>query len=332
MPAPVDLTQPQSIHSSDPGALQQVIEELSGDMLDDLAGPLLSSGLDLWRGLAVFLVAWTGLRMALGGWRGSEVVRLLVAISVPRMMLHYYDTPLPGTTMNLPAVLVGGGNWIAAQVSGDSWSSTWEWLASFWTRAWEEAKEPFSQGGVTALLLGLPGFGGDLLAAVLAAVCAIFMALVALLLVLVCYAQVLWAQFALGIAAVLGPVFIPFLLFDPLAFLFWGWLRTMITYSLYAAVAACVLRVFLGAAQVATNQIWLHVRPDLGSLGEALLWILSYIVLALAGVLAALKVPELSSSLVSGSAGGGGMLGALVSVASAGQVALKGGNVLRGGR
>ena len=60
----------------------------------------------------------------------------------------------------------------------------------------------------------------------------------------VVYAQVIWAQIALAILIILGPIFIPFLVFDPLSFLFWGWFRAMITYSLYAVIAGAVLRVF----------------------------------------------------------------------------------------
>ena len=36
----------------------------------------------------------------------------------------------------------------------------------------------------------------------------------------VTYAQVIWAQIALAILIILGPIFIPFLVFEPLAFLF----------------------------------------------------------------------------------------------------------------
>ena len=59
---------------------------------------------------------------------------------------------------------------------------------------------------------------------------------------------------ALAILIILGPVFIPFLVFEPLSFLFWGWFRAMITYSLYAVIAGAVLRIFsaVGIAYVTT--------------------------------------------------------------------------------
>ncbi|MCY4400844.1 MAG: type IV secretion system protein, partial [Gemmatimonadetes bacterium] len=60
------------------------------------------------------------------------------------------------------------------------------------------------------------------------------------------YAQVIWAQVAIAIAILLGPVFIAFLLFEPLSFLFWGWFRTLMVYTLYGVVAGAILRVFMG--------------------------------------------------------------------------------------
>ncbi len=60
------------------------------------------------------------------------------------------------------------------------------------------------------------------------------------------YAQVVWVQVAIAIVILLGPVFIPWLLFEPLAFLFWGWFRTLTVYTLHGVVAGAVLRVFMG--------------------------------------------------------------------------------------
>ena len=80
---------------------------------------------------------------------------------------------------------------------------------------------------------------------------AIIMLLVVLCLVLlfaVTYAQVIWAQIAIYILIFIGPIFIPWMVFEPLAFMFWGWFKAMITYSLYGLVAGVVMRVFMGVA------------------------------------------------------------------------------------
>ena len=329
----VDLTQAQQIHSNDPGAIKAMLDALTGDLLDDMAGPLLAAGENIWDGLAAVIIVWTGVRIALsgGGFAGWDIVRLITALMVPRTILFYYDTPLPTGGMTLPEAIIGMGAWVADLVAQDTFSSTWEWLGDFITRAWSETVASSGQFGLT-WIFGAFASGGNVIAGVALLVLTVFMAVVSLLLVIIGYAQVIWAQFAIAIAVVLGPIFVPFLLFEPLAFLFWGWLRTLLTYSLYSAVAACVMRVFFGAVQAASDGIWNNLTPDWTALGAALMWVVSYLVLAVAGILAAFKIPDLASSLVSGSSSGGGMLGALASVAVGGKAAVASGRAALGGR
>ena len=130
-----------------------------------------------------------------------------------------------------------------------------------------------------------------------------------MLLAAVTYAQVIWAQIALAMLIILGPIFIPFLVFDPLSFLFWGWFRAMIIYSLYAVMAGAVLRVFsaVGIAYVTTLG---NANLNIESLTEVGLWMLAVVPLFIAGLLASLKCGELASMLVtSGSAAGSGLMG-----------------------
>ena len=100
-----------------------------------------------------------------------------------------------------------------------------------------------------------------------------FVVLMLLLLAAVTYAQVIWAQIALAILIILGPIFIPFLVFDPLSFLFWGWFRAMIIYLLYAVIAGAALRVFsaVGIAYVTTLG---NASLDIESITDVGLWML----------------------------------------------------------
>ena len=107
----------------------------------------------------------------------------------------------------------------------------------------------------------------------------IIMALLVLMLIVlfaVTYAQVIWAQIALAILIILGPIFIPFLVFEPLSFLFWGWFKGMLTYSLYAVIAGCVLRVFsaVGIAYITTLG---GANLDTQSMTQVGLWTLAVI-------------------------------------------------------
>ncbi len=142
----------------------------------------------------------------------------------------------------------------------------------------------------------------------------IFMVLMLLILAAVTYAQVIWAQVALAILIILGPVFIPFLVFEPLSFLFWGWFRAMITYSLYAVIAGAVLRIFaaVGIAYVTTLA---QADMSMDSFMEVGIWTLAVVPFFIAGMLAALKCGELASMLVTGGGAGGSGLMGMVSTA-----------------
>ena len=113
----------------------------------------------------------------------------------------------------------------------------------------------------------------------------------------VTYAQVIWAQIAIAILIFLGPIFIPWLLFEPLSFLFWGWFRSLITFSLYGALAGAVMRVFMGVGLgYVTTYSNAVVNFDLVTMAG---WVLIILPLFVAGILASLKVGELASMLVS---------------------------------
>ena len=115
-------------------------------------------------------------------------------------------------------------------------------------------------------------------------------------------AQIVWAQLAITIAILLGPVFIPFLVLPPLSFLFWGWFKTLLTYSLYSAIAAAVFRV--------SSQVGVEVLQGLAAPGPyqtpsgfATLTQNFFMVLlfGVAALLGSLQVGQFASLLLSGS-------------------------------
>ena len=136
-------------------------------------------------------------------------------------------------------------------------------------------------------------------------------------------ARLLWAQLAIGILVLLGPLFIPWLLFEPMSFLFWGWFRSLIVFSLYGALAGAVMRVFLGVTlgyiTTFSNQV---ISFDIVTMGG---WVLVVLPLFVAGLLASAKVGELASMLVTGSAvTSSGITGAAAAAASGGATAAGG--------
>ena len=59
-----------------------------------------------------------------------------------------------------------------------------------------------------------------------------------------------YGAIAATIIGLLGPIFIPFLVFDKLDWLFWGWLKAYLGFSFYKVVAAATMNVL---AHVLTN-------------------------------------------------------------------------------
>ena len=139
----------------------------------------------------------------------------------------------------------------------------------------------------------------------------------------VTYAQVIWAQMAMLILTFVGPMMIPWLVFEPMSFLFWGWFRSMITFALYGAIAGAIMRVFMS---VCLGYITTFSQvSDIESPVQMVSWLLILLPLMVAGVLSSLKVGELAGMLVSGGGGGGaGMTGALMTAATAGKAMLAG--------
>ena len=121
----------------------------------------------------------------------------------------------------------------------------------------------------------------------------------------VTYAQVIWAQMAIMILTFLGPMMIPWLVFEPMAFLFWGWFRSMITFALYGAIAGAIMRVFMSVSlgYLTTLLATGDVRDPI----QMVTWLLILLPLMVAGVIASLKVGELA-----------GMLGAAAAAAAPG--------------
>ena len=201
-------------------------------------------GLQLWGGLAAVMVAWTGLKIAFSGtFQSWEIVKLVIGIAIPRTMLHYYIVPIPGVGLTFPATIAAGGAWLQNLFLSDVVSAGYTEMAGLVQAYAAHLGSAWSSGGMLTIVTA--GFSVIFSSAVsLALGASLVFALSALF--CITYAQVIWAQIALAIAILLGPALIPFLLFEPLSFLFWGWFRTLMVYTLYGVVAGAVLRVFMG--------------------------------------------------------------------------------------
>ncbi|MXX33685.1 MAG: type IV secretion system protein [Gemmatimonadetes bacterium] len=285
-----------------------ILDRVLVDLLTPGTPPMLDAGMDLWRGLAIVLVVWTGLRIAYGGagWRAWDLVQLVLTLWIPWLLLSTYDTDIPGIGMPFPMILPRGANEIAAYFAGNTIATMTEELTNLGhqvslqvTTAWNELS-----------LWELVNAGHSLLVTLVAGV--VLSALFFLLFLVIFgigVAQVLFAKVAIAIFIFLGPVMIPFYVFQPLQFLFWGWFKGLLTFSLYSVIAACLLRVWSGIA-VGYITSMTNFSFDYSTIGTHLLWSIAIIPLCIAAVLSTLKVGDIATALVTGGgAGGSGAMG-----------------------
>ena len=217
-----------------------------------VAPELLALGNDLWAGMAVIVVVWTGLRIAFSGdiqpW---DFVRLIIGLWIPWVLLQFYNQPIPGMGQSFPVMIAAGGTWVQAFFIGDIAYDMQTAMGNLVDTLGVSVQTAYEAGGVWDLVLS----GGHAALSLIGGTLIIVLVVISLLILFaITYAQVIWAQLAVAILILLGPIFIPWLVFDPLAFLFWGWFKGLLTYSIYGVIAAG------GHARIHRRQLELH-RP-----------------------------------------------------------------------
>ncbi len=347
-PAPGGPTEPGSTQIED--ALQRLQDELvsPGVTVRDF---FFNLGVSLWGAMALIMVAWQAIQIALGGrFEMGDFVKFVFWIAVPRMILDgfYTDYELFGN-QTFVAMVTNQGRNMAEALNGP----TGPWSTAFGTVL--TAVGDLLGKVLQILVFGDAGsdegwtlsiFGAlmELLRLlVLYVVIGIFallglgIILVALLLV---YVQTLWADVAVGMMTLAGPVFVPFLLVEQLAFLFWSWFKAVLQYSLQVFVGGMMMvligQLAMGPVVALTGLIdGVNTVPPEGGVTEMIagLWtglilpILQWFPIMVCCLFMSLKVGEFTAALVSGmGAPTSGMAGLALAAMTAGKsVALRAG-------
>ena len=119
------------------------------------------------------------------------------------------------------------------------------------------------------------------------------------------YAQYLWGFFALGVCALLGPLFVPFMLFSQFDWLFWGWFKALLQSAIYMLMAAAmyvvVSTILLSPIDLVTNMPYPSEPGSMFAGVELMLrmWF-EYIPLVVMSFFAAFKVGALAGGLMAG--------------------------------
>jgi len=257
---------------------------ITGAILDLLTrdGDLfLSLGTNLFRGLAILMIAWFGIRVALASAQGGAplplgpFVSLLLTIAFGFAMITYYRAPIPGVGISFTQLLTDQPLYLARQLE----ITQVQRLSDRLNELYLSLEQP--------LVLNVSAFVGYFLVAL--AVTAARVALVAV---------IAFGLVATGVAVLVGPVFIPFFLVPQLEWMFWGWLKSLLQYAFYQVIAQAFVFIF---GSFLIN--FLDAFPPPYTVDRLLVGGFHLVFLLAAFIYGLLKVPSLTHSLFSGSAG-----------------------------
>ena len=241
----------------------------------------LALGTNLFRGIAIILIAWFGIRAALGSAEGgaglplTPFVSLMLTIAFGFTMITYYRAPIPGIGISFTQLLTDQPIFLARQLEVVQVQR----LSDRLNELYLSLEQPFVFN-VSAMV------GYFLVALAVTAARVVLLAVIAFGLV------------ATGVAVLVGPVFIPFFLVPRMEWMFWGWLKSLLQYAFYQVIAQAFVFVF---GSFLIN--FLDAFPPPYTVDRILVGGFHLIFLLFAFTYGLLKVPSLTQSLFSGSAG-----------------------------
>ena len=246
-------------------------------------------GFHMFLALLTTMMVWFGVQEALSSAEGragfsvAKFVQFVVIASFTYTLIEFYDSTIPAVGYSFKDFIIIGANSVANMIGQDSVNQMNQTITGMQSQ-----------------------LGSGILKAAMSEYYAIVLVLVQVLLgVFSATIAAIIAYGAIGaaVAALLGPIFIPFLLVEKLAFLFWGWLRAFIGFSFYKVVAAAVLAIL---GHLYTLYYTSLIPLDVSTLVTKLPLL---ILLILVNLYILFKIPAITASIFSGHTGGhdGGM-------------------------
>ena len=257
------------------------------DTLTNTVSPSVDAlGLRICIALATIMLVWFGVQEALAsasggpGFNLGKFLNFFMLITFAYTMVKFYDSSIPGVGYSLKGFINGGAQYLVSIIGTDSVTSIQNTLS--------QAQSTNGPGIAKAMMNPYFAIVYVVIQVMIAALSAIVSAIIA------------YGAIGSAVIGLLGPVFIPFLVFQKLEFLFWGWLRAFIGFCFYKVLAAAVFSI-LGhlLAQYYTQLIGFS---DPGNMVKELPLL---ILLVLVNVYVLFKIPTMTQSLFSGHAGGG---------------------------
>jgi len=268
-----------------PSSMNDLFAFLS-QLLTEHASLFEAMGSHMFRGFAVILIVWFGLKSALASASGGvanvfhfdRFADLLMTIAFGYAMITYYSHPIPGFGVSFYHLIVDQGLDLANQLNHALVQELWDRLNALYFG--------LEMPALTLVFNALEFVRYTVtVACLLIAMAAVF-------------TVIAFGYVATAIAVLLGPIFIPFFIVTHLDWLFWGWLKSLVQYAFYPVVANAYLFVF---GNLLIHFIDSHPPPYDGAMLLVLFFPL--VLLLIAFTFGVLKIPSLVNSLFTGRSG-----------------------------
>jgi hypothetical protein len=244
-----------------------------------------SLGLHMVLSLATIMLVWFGVQEALAsaqGGPGFNVARFLnffMLITFAYCFVKFYNGAIPGIGYSLRGFISGGTSSLVDYIGHDSTQEVQDTIRTALAQVGDLSPsftEPYKL---------LCSFTVQIVLSVLTALIAVIIA---------------YGAIGATIIGLLGPIFIPWMVFDKTDFLFWGWLKAFLGFEFYKVVAAATMSVLshLLISYLTSGAMNVDSPEKLVTLMPALL-MLCFI----AGFIL-LKIPAMTAALFSGHTGG----------------------------
>ncbi len=242
-------------------------------------------GMRMLLGLATIMMVWFGIQEALAsahggpGFHMGKFLNFVMLLSFAYAFVYYYDSEIPGLGYSLTGFIRQGTSALADSIGTDQANTMMEAIHT-----------TLSQSGP-----GMVSMTEPYLLLVYTITQVMLATLSALIAAIIAYGAI-----AATILALVGPIFIPFMVFEKTEFLFWGWLKAYISFSFYKVIAAAAMSV-LGQMFFGFYQGVASIGSDQSQAAKNFPILLLLIVI---NVFIITKIPALTASIFSGHTGG----------------------------
>ena len=264
------------------------------------APSITAMGIHIVLALATIMMVWFGVQEALASAHGGagfsmgRFLNLFMLLTFAYAMVNYYDSSIPGLGFSIKGFIDGGTTNLVSLIGSDGSTTMLNQI-----HAASSKTGPSMLSSIMSPYYAIVYFVVQFLLAVLGATVSAILA---------------YGAIAATIIGLLGPIFIPFLVFDKLDWLFWGWLKAYLGFSFYKVVAAATMNVL---SYVLTTY-YIQLGQSVSDPSTIVQTLPLLILLVLVNIYILFKIPTMTHSLFGGGISGhGGGLGVVMALRSA---------------